>query len=78
MATWEDKCYHSKCPPFLLLLPALLPSMILYDQGCLFGHLWSAVPAVPPPNFLLTPSLLTDGQCEKPGIDIVQALFSNN
>ena len=44
------------------LLPAfLLLSVTSYDMEYPFGQLGSAVPAVPPPSFLCTPSLLTDG-----------------
>lgn len=38
-----------------------LSHVVWNSMGYPFGQLWSALPAVPPPNFLCTSNLLTDG-----------------
>ena len=61
MVTWEGKHHRSKRPP----LPYSSPSFHAEHDVIWYGtSLWlvgSAVPAVSPPSFLCTPSLLTDG-----------------
>ena len=55
--TWEDKHHNSKHPPTSPQL--ILMSMRSYGTEYSFSQLGSAVPAVSPPSFLHTPSLLT-------------------
>jgi len=47
--------------PLLPLPQFLLLSITFYAAGYPFGQLRSAVPAVSPPSFLLSPSLLAVG-----------------
>jgi len=60
--TWEDKRHRSELPPLPPSSPSFtLLSMTSYGMEYPFGQLGSAVPAVPPPSSLCTPSLLTGG-----------------
>lgn len=54
----EDKWHNHKCLPFFLLSLSFYCSMW---HWMVWNNPGSAVPATPPPNFLLTSSLLTGG-----------------
>ncbi|KAK4832592.1 hypothetical protein QYF61_024383 [Mycteria americana] len=63
-AGWEGVAWAGQdAAPFTLSSPPKLCmlSMTSYGMECPFGQLGSAVPAVSPPNFLCTPSLLAGG-----------------
>jgi len=51
----------SSAPPQPTFPLVYMLSMMSYGMEYHFGQLKSAVPAVSPPNFLCTPSLLTGG-----------------
>jgi len=55
-------------PPFP---PLYKLSMTFYGMGYPFGQLGSAVPAVPPPSSLCTPSLLAGGVSSRKGFNYV-------
>jgi len=56
--TWEDKRRHSEClPPSFFCSPFYMLRMTSCGTDYPFAQLGSAVPAMPPPNFLCPPSL---------------------
>jgi len=64
---WEDKHHSSECPPSPSASPHFtVLSMMSYGMGYPFGQLGLAVPAMSPPSFLCTPSLLAGEEQRRP------------
>jgi len=53
--TWEDKSHHSRCSP-----PSSFSQLYVLSLTS-YGMEYPALPAVSPPGFLWTPTLLTGG-----------------
>jgi len=69
MITWEDKHRNSECPLFPPSPDCIAEHNISW-HGISLWSVTSAVPAVSPPSFLCTPSLLSGTRNGK-GLDTV-------